>query len=180
MLCYTDLKTAKVAKYHSWDTWSSARNLRRKQINQHFDLGRISRILDKRIFRGLLVNRVVYRWVKAPLGKLEWVSRTTLISNVKGGPCALIEIMKPVANGPWTLTIIQERLEAVLYEMTQVFLLVYSRKCAPFQWSNDQAVVGGLSGHGFSPRKLWREVEKEANRTLEGFPRSFQLKSPRM
>lgn len=175
-LYHTDLGAAEAVELRRWGTWSSPRNVRQKQINQHFDLGRISRILDKIIFRGLLGNRVIFRWSKAPRGKLE--SKTTLISDVKRGPCTLIEVVKPLTNGPWTLAIIQEFLEATLFEMTEVFFLMYSRNCAPFQQANNQAWIGGLSRHEILPRKLWREVEKEANRTLKGFQRPWQLRSP--
>ena len=175
-LYHTDLGAAEAVELRKWGTWSSPRNVRQKQINQHFDLGRISRILGKIIFRGLLGNCLIFRWSKVSRGKLE--SKTTLVSDVERGPCALIEVVKPFINGPWTLGIIQESLEATLYEMTDVFFLMYSRNCAPFQRANNQAWIGGLSRHEFLPRKLWREVGKEATRTLKGFQRPWQLRSP--
>ena len=94
---------------------------------------------------------MIFRWSKAPTGKLE--SKTTLISDVERGPCALIEVVKPLTNGPWTLAIIQVFLEATRYKMTEVFYLMYSRNCASFQRANNQAAIGGLSRHEFLPKK---------------------------
>lgn len=176
---HTDFKATEAANFRRWDTWSSARNLRPKLINQHFNLGYVYRILDALLFNGLLGKGVVLRWVETPVGKTDWLSRTTLISDAKRGPCALVEVMKPLANGPWTLATVQECLEAVLCEMTHVFFLMYHRNCGLSQWSNNRVAIGGQPGHGSSFRKLLRRVEQEANRTLKGFPRSWQLSSPR-
>ncbi len=151
-----------------WDIWSSPRNFRRKQIIQYFNLRYISRILNKLLFPGLSGNRMVLRWVETSVRKTDWLSRTTLISDAKGEPYALVEVMKPVADGPWTHAIIQECLEAMLIEMAKIYFLMYSNY--------------GLchEGHpGSSFRKLLRRVEEEANRILKGFPRPWQLRSPR-
>ena len=163
MLNHTDLKATKAAKRPTWETWSSPHNLRRKQINQDFSLDCIFRILDQRIFRGLLGNRVVLRWIEPPMGKLHWLSRISLTSDAKRGPCLLIEVMKPIANGPWRHEIIQKRLEALLYEMTQIFILIYNCDPVPFLWSKHQTVG---RGHGWL--RILHKVEQEANRTLKG------------
>ena len=165
---HTDPKATEAANLRKWDTWSSARNLRPKQINQHFNLEYVYRILDKLLFDGLLGKGVVLRWVETPVGKTDWLSRTTLISDAKRGPCALVEVMKPLANGPWTLEIVQECLEAVLCEMTHMFFLMYSCIGGLSQWSNNRVAIGGEPGRGSSFRKLLRRVEREANRTLKG------------
>ena len=94
-LYYTGPKATKANMLCKWHTWSSYPNLRRKQINQYFDLGYVSRMLDGVLFRGLLRNCMVLRW-KAPNGKLDCLSRTTLISDATRGPRARIEIMKPL------------------------------------------------------------------------------------
>ena len=168
---HTDLKAA---KFSTWNTWSLPSSIRRKQINQYFHLGHISRIFDDLLFRGLLKKRLVLRWVEPSTGKPEWLSRTTLISDVKRGPCALIEVVKSPAHGPWTVPTIQEYLEALLHEMTKVFFLM-PENCASFARSKDQAATGGLSGQEVSAGKLWREMELDANRKLKGFPRLWQL-----
>ena len=168
-LYYTGPKATEAANLQRWDIWSSPRNLRRKQIIQYFNLRYISRILDKILLHGLSGNRMVLRWVETSVRKTDWLSRTTLISDAKGEPYVLVEVMKPVANGPWTHAIIQECLEAMLFEMAKMYFLMYSRNC-------------GLcdEGHpGSSFRKLLRRVEEEANRILEGFPRPWQLRNPR-
>lgn len=61
-------------------------------------------------------------------------------------------------------------LEAVLHEMTKVIFLMFLN-CAPFARSKNQAAIGGLSGHGVSAGKLWREMELEADRKFKGLPR---------
>ena len=179
MLYHTNSKATKAASLRSWDTWSSHASLRRKQIKQHFGLGYFSRILDQVIFCGLLSNRVVLRWLKAPKGKLDWLSRTTLISDAKRGPCYLIEVTKPLANGPWTQEIIQERMNAVLYGMTQAFVLMHRHNCVSYQRLVGRDVSGGQSGYGSMLRKLLRGLEEEANRTLKGLPKLWRLRSPR-
>lgn len=177
-LYHTGLEATKAIELHKWYTWSGPPNIRRKQINQHFDLGHISRILDKIIFHGLLGNYVVLRWVEAPTKDLDWLCRTTLISDHKRGPCDFIEVMKPVTNGPWTLVIIQECLEAMLLEMTRVFFEMYIRDCVSFQGSNNPVVCGRKSRNGSLFRKLVRGVEQEANRTLKGLSRPWHLRRP--
>lgn len=160
MLYHTNSKATKAASLRSWDTWSPHASLRRKQIKQHFGLGYFSRILDQVLFCGLLSNRVVLRWVKAPKGKL-------------------IEVTKPLANGPWTQAIIQERMNAVLYGMTQAFVLMHRHNCVSFQRLVGRDVSGGQSGYGSMFQKLLQRLEKEANRRLKGLPKSWQLRSPR-
>lgn len=103
----TDLKATEAAKLSTRNTWSSPPSLRRKQINRYFHLGPISCIFDDLIFFEVLGQRLVLRWVKPPTGKPEWLSRITVISDVKRWPCALIEVVKPPAHGPWTVAIIQ-------------------------------------------------------------------------
>lgn len=177
---HTDLKAIGAPKLSRWDTWLSLPNFRRKQTNQNFGLRHLSSILDEKIFEGLLRNCVLLRWVEAPMGKLDWLGRTTLISDAKRGPCTLIEVMKPLPNGPWTHKIMQERLDAVLYELTRVYFLMYIRNCVPYQRSNNRAASGRQPGHGSLFSDLLQKVEQEANRKLRGLPRPWQLRrSPR-
>lgn len=172
---HTDPKATKAINIRIWETWSSYPSLRRKQINQHLGLRYISRIFDGIFFRGLLRNRVVLKWAKTPTERLDCLSRTTLILDVIQGPRALIEVMKPVINGPWALAAIQSRLEAILYEMTLVYSLMHSRDCVSFQRSNNRAASGRKSSLGSIARQLIREAEQEANRILKGFPRRWDL-----
>ena len=176
---HTDPHAAKAVKRRGWDTWSSPSSLRRKQINQHFGLGKLYRTLDEELFSGLLGNRVVLRWVEAPSLKLDWLSRTILISDPKRGPRPLIEVMRPLSNGPWTLEIIQERSNAVLYEMTRLHYLMYNRNCISLLQLNTRAMRGGRSGDGALFRRLLRKVEQEANCKLKGLQRRWQLISTR-
>lgn len=178
-LHHTDLEATKATELRNWYTWSRRPNLRRKQINQHFDLGRVSRKFDKILFRGLLSKRVVLRWVEAPVKNVDWLSRTTSKSDAKRGPYTLIEVRKPVANGPWTLAIIQESLEAMLFEMTSVFFVMYIHNGIPFQRSHNRAKSRNQSVHGSSFRSLLRRVEKEAKGTIKGLSRQWQLNIPR-
>lgn len=178
-LFHTDPHAAKAVKRRGWDTWSLPRSLRRKQINQHFGLGKLYRILDEELFSGLLGNRVVLRWVEAPSLKLDRLSRTILISDPKRGPRPVIEVMRPLPNGPWTLEIIQERSNALLYEMTQLYYLMNNRNCISLLQLNTRAMRGGRSGDGALFRKLLRKVEQEANCKLKGLPRPWQLISTR-
>lgn len=177
-LYHTGRKTTKAIMLCKWHTWSSHRNLRQKQINQDFDLGYVSRILDGVLFRGSLGNCVELKW-EAPKEKLDCLSRTTLITDARRGHRVRIEIMKPLANGPWTLEIMQERLDALLYEMTRVFSLMNTRNRVPFQRSNKRygrSASGRRFGYGFLSRRLLREVQRKANRTLKGLPRPWDLR----
>ena len=173
----TGFHATAAAKLRGWDTWSWPTNLRQKQINQHFNLRYVYHIFNERLFHNLLSN-VVLRWVEAPTGKLDWLSRTILISDPKRGPYALIEIEKPMSNGPWTLAIIQELLNAVLYEMTQVFYSMYGHNYISFRLLGNRARSAAQSGNRALFRDLVQEVEREANTTLKGLPRLWQLVSP--
>lgn len=134
------------------------------------------RILDNVLFGGLLGDIVVLRWVEALTGEPDRPSKTALILDVKRGPLYLIEVMRPrVANGPWTPAIIQNYFEAMLYEMTTIFFLKYIRTDVPFQRSSSRAPRNGRLGNGSQFRKFLREVEQEANRTLKGLPKRWQL-----
>lgn len=164
-LYHTDFKATEAAEFRKWETWLSPRNFRRKQINQHFDLPYVFRIFDGLLFRGRLRNLVVLRWVDAPMGKPEQLSRNTSITDIRRWPCALIELTRSLCNGPWAGATIQERLEAMLYEMTRVYFLMY--------------ISRGQSGHGPLFRKFLRRVEEEANHTLRGFSGLWQMESPR-
>ncbi len=84
-------------------------------------------------------------WVETSVRKTDWLSRTTLISDAKGEPYALVEVVKPVATGPWTHAVIQECLEAMLFEMAKIYFLMYS---------NCGLCHEGYSGSSF--RKLLR------------------------
>lgn len=159
------------ASVRRWKTWSSYPNPRRKQIKQYFGLPYISRILDEIIFRGQLGNHVLLRWVE----RLDCSSRTTLISDAKRGPHILIEVMKPITDGPWTPEIMQQRLEAVLSAMTNVAFQMYIRDCVPFQQMTNRAAKGRKSGYDSLYRKFLRGVEQEANLKLKGLPRLWDL-----
>ena len=159
---YTGTKATEAASIYRWKIWLLYHNLRRKQINQSFRLRDVYGIFDDSIFGGLLGNRVVLRWVEAPTGKLDRLSKITSIPDVKQGLRLLIEVMKPVVNGPWPIAIIQDLLEAVLYQMTQIYCLYFFS----FQGSNNPA----------TSRRILREVEQEANRNLKGLPREWNIK----
>ena len=178
-LHYTVFDATEATELGKWYTWARGPNIRRKQINQHFGLGHVFRILDKILFRGLLSKCVVLRWVEAPVEKMDWLSRTTWKSDATRGPYALIEVRKPVANGPWTLAIMQECLESMLFEMTWVVFVMYIHNAVPFQRSYDRAKSGKQSVTGSSFRSLLREVRKEAKSTLGGLSRPWLLRIPR-
>lgn len=161
----TDRKATQVAALHDWKTWLSLPNFRRRQINQHFGLWYVFRIVNELLFYDRLDSLVVLRWVDGPIGKLEQLSRTTFITDVKRGPYALIELTRPLRNGPLSEEVIQERLEAMLYEMTGVYSLLF--------------ISRGQSGNGPLCRQFLQRVQDEANHTLSGFSRQWQLKSSR-
>ncbi len=174
-LYQTSSKATEASMLRKWDTW--LRNLRPKQINQYFGLRYIFRILDNILFHGLLCTSVVLKWRARLMGQLPRPSRTTLILDAKRGPRALIEVMKPLTNGPWTHTIMQERLNALLNEMKQVFFILHSRNGISFSRSNSRAASGRLSENGSSWRKLLREAEGKANHLLKGLPRPWNLRN---
>ncbi len=174
-LYHTSSKAIEAAMLRKWDTW--LRNLRPKQINQYFGLRYIFRIVDNLLFHGLLCTFVVLKWRAPSMGQLPRPSRTTLILDTKRRPRALIEVMKPLTNGPWTHTIMQERLNALLSEMTQVFFMLHTRNGIPFSRSNSRAASGRLSKHGSSWRTLLREAEGKANHLLKGLPRPWNLRN---
>lgn len=167
----------KAAQLLKWGTWSSPRSTRRSQINQHFGLRYVFRILDKILFCGLLDKCVVLKWVDNPMEDLGWLSRLSMISDAKRGPHALIRIVKPVATGTWTHEILQARLEAMLFEMTRAFFVIYVHNCIAFQRPGYRAASGRQSEHATLFKKLLREVEQEANCTLKGLSRPWQVTS---
>lgn len=171
---HTKPRATKASMLSRWGTWSSYRNVRQKQINQYFSLEYVFRMFDGILFRGLLRHCVKLEW-QVPTGKLDYLSRT-IFSDTRRGPCILIEVMEPLTNGPWTVAVLQERLDALLYEMTQVFYLMICRNCAPFQWSSERAASELRSKYGSSFRKHLREVKQEANRSLKGLPRPWNLR----
>lgn len=170
---HTKPRATKASMLSRWGTWSSYRNVRQKQVNQYFSLGYVFRIFDRILFRGLLRHCVKLEW-QAPTGKLDCLSRT-MFSDTRRGPCILIEIMEPLTNGPWTVAVLQERLDALLYEMTQVLFPMICRNCVPFQRSSKRAASGLRSKYGSSFRKLLREVKQEANCSLKGLPKPWNL-----
>ena len=96
-LHHTNPKATRASMLLRWGTWSFYPNVRRKQINQYFDLGYVFRMFDGILFHGLLRDCVRLKW-QAPKGKLDCLSRTTLISDPRRGACALIEITEPLGN----------------------------------------------------------------------------------
>ena len=162
-LYHTRQKATKARMLRRWDTWLLYRNLRQKQINQYFDLQYVLRIFDGIHFRGLLRDDVVVKW-KDPKEMLGCLSRTSFDEDARRGPFVLIEIMKPPVNGPWTLTIIRERLGALRYEMARIYFQLHRRHCVSFQQSKNRTARGGRSGYGSSFKKFFQEVEQEANR----------------
>lgn len=149
---YTKPGATKASMLSRWGTWSSYRNVRQKQINQYFGLRYVFRMFDEILFHGLLRHCVKLEW-QTPTGKLDCLSRTVISDNPRG-PCVLIEIMDPLTNGPWTVAVLQERLDALLYEMTQVFFLVIRRNCVHFPRSSKRAASGLRSKSGSSLGKL--------------------------
>ena len=156
-----------------WVTWSRYSNFRPKQINRHFDLRLVCSILDEVIFDGVLGNCVVLRW-GALTGKPDWSSRT-IVADTKRGPRLLIVVMKPLAKGTWTNAIMQGRLEALLYAMTEVVFLMHRYSRVPFQPSNDLAEHGQRSGKRSSLKKMLRDVEQQANQWLR-LPKRWNLR----
>lgn len=171
---HTKPRATKASMLSRWGTWSSYRNIRQKQINKYFSLGYVFRMFDGIFFHGLLRQCVKLEW-QTPTGKLDCLSRT-MISDTRRGPCILIEIMEPLTYGPWTFAVLQRRLEDLLYEMTQVFFLMICRDCVPSQRSSKRAASGLRSKYGSSFEKLLREVKQEANRSLKGLPRPWNLR----
>ena len=105
---------------------------------------------------------------------VDWLSSTALKSDAERGLHALIDVRKPVAYETWTLTIMQECLESMLFEMTWVFLVVYIHNGVPFQRSYYLAASGGQCGHGSSFKILVEEVARDANGTLKELLRPWQ------
>ena len=173
-LYHTNRKATIAIMLRRWSIWSRYSNFRRKQINRHFDLRRVFSILDEVIFHGLEGSRVRLRW-EAPRGKPDWSSRIT-IADTKQGPRPSIVVMKPFDKGPWTNAIMQDRLEVLLYAMTQVFFLVHHCNCVPSQPSNDLDAHGQRYGKRSSWKKLLRGVERKADRLLKGLPRRWNLR----
>ena len=177
-LYYASPKAIEAIMLCKWHKWSSYPNLRRKQINQYFDLWYVFRMLDGILFQGMLRNCVLLKW-RTPKGKLDCRSRTKVITDARRGPCVRIEVTKPLVNGPWTLAIMQERLNVLLYEMTQVFFLMNSRTCVPSQRSNkrcNRASNGRQFGYGSLFKKSLQEVDQKANRILKGPPGQWDLR----
>ena len=137
-LYHTGPKATEAHMLNRWNTWSFYRNVRRKQINQYFDLWYIFDIIDALLFQERLRNRVMLMW-KAPTGKLDWPSRIPLILVTKKEPRVFIEIKKPLTDGPWTLAIIQECLEALLNEMAKLYFFMIRLSNSPFRLSIDRA-----------------------------------------
>ena len=100
--------------------------------------------------------------------KMDGLSKTTWKSDTQRGPYALIEVRKPIANGPWTPAIIKACLESMLFELTFVFFVMYIHNGVPFQRSNYRAASGAQSGNGSSFESFLQEVEGEADGTLRG------------
>ena len=169
-LCHALFKATKANKAsmrHEVEVWLSYRNLRQKQKNQGFDIQRIFRRLDGVLFDGLLRHRVIVEWID-PKEMPDRLSRTGLTSDARRGPCLLIEVAKPLINGPWTLTNIRARLDALVDEMTQIYYELYCRNSIRVQLSNKGAVRGRRSP---SFKKLLREVKQEADPIFERLPR---------
>ena len=176
-LYITNLEAMKAAQLRRWGTWSSLRSIRRSQINQHFGLRYVFRVFDKLLFRGLLDGCVKLEWVETPTENLGWLSRNSMISDAKRGPYVFIQIVKPAATGTWTHATLQERLEAMLFEMTQVFFVIYIQNGIPFQRPGYRAASGRQSGDGILFENLLQGVKQEADRTLIGFSRPWQVRS---
>ena len=169
---HTHPKAAKATMLRNLARWLSYPNFRRKQIKQSFDLGFVSRMLNTIFFGGLLHDRVKLKW-KDPMGKPDYLSRTELTYDDRRGPCAEIEIVKPLTNGPWTPAMVLERYNALLCGMTWTFSEIYGGNCVLFQQSNNRAARGWRSGYGSPFERLLREVEQEANRIPKGLPRPW-------
>ena len=173
-LCHTKRKATKAKMLCRWETWSRYSNFRPKQINEHFDLRLVFSIFNEILFHGRLGSRVMLSW-GAPTGKPDWTSRIS-IADAKRGPRPSIEVMKPLAKGPWTNAIMQDRLEALLYAMTKVSFLMHCCNCIPFQPSDGLAAHGQRSGKRSSWNKILRDVERKANRLLKGLPTQWNLR----
>lgn len=160
-------KATKAKNLHRLEVWLLYRNLRQKQKNRYFDLQLIFRILDGRLFDGLLRHRVIVEWID-PKEMPDRLSRTSLTSDARRGSYLLIEITKPLTSGPWTLGIIRARLDALVDEMAQIYYELNYRDFVCFQHPNKRAVRGLWS----SPfKKLLREVKQEADSIFKGLPR---------
>lgn len=167
------------ARLRKWGTWSSPRGIRRTQINQRFGLRYVFRIFDKILFRGLLDKCVKLKWVETPVEKLDWLSRTSSISDTERGPRACIQIVKSAATGTWTDATLQERLEAMLFEMTQVFFVIFIQSCIPLQRPDYRGASRSHSGDGALFENLLQGVKQEADRTLTGLSRPWQVTNRR-
>ena len=165
-------RAGEASMLNRWNTWASWPNYRRKLNNQNFSLWCVFHIFDSTLFHGLVPKNVKLRWVDPPIGKPGWLSRTVLKSDAKRGYCLSIEIMKPQTKGTWTNAIMQERLEALLLEMTEVLFFMQSCSCIPFQQS-----VGRVASFGnrSSRRKMLRATEKKANLLLKGLPKPWKM-----
>ena len=174
-LCHIQLRADKASMLRKLARWLWCTNFRRKQLNQHFDLGYVFPILNVLFFDGMLHDRVKLKW-KHPMGKLDYLSRTKLTVDARRGLCTEVEIVKPLTNGPWTPAMVLERYNALLYGMTWSFSKIYCRNCVLFQQSNKRAARGRGSGHGSPFKRLLREVKQEANRISKGLPRPWDFR----
>ena len=173
-LGHTERKATKAEMLRRWKTWSRYSSFRRKQIKRRFNLRRVLSIFNEILFHGGLGSRVVLTWA-APTGKPDWPSRIAIV-DAKQGPRLSIEVMEPLAKGPWTNAIMQDRLEALLYAMTKVSFLMNRCNCVHFQPSDDPAVHGQRSDKCSSWNKKLRDVERKANRMLKGLPNQWNLR----
>ena len=174
-LYQTHLRAAKATMLRRLTTWLSHPNFRRKQIKRYFQLGYVFPMLNIIFFDGLLHGRVKLKW-KDPMGKLDCLSRTKLISDDRRGLCAEIEIVKPLTNGPWSPATVLERYNALLYGMTRAFFEIYGPDCVLFLQSKNRAARGRRSGYGSPFERLLREVKQEANRISKGLPRTWDFR----
>ena len=172
---HAHLKAAKATKLRNLARWLSYPNFRRKQIKQSFDLGFVFRMLNTIFFGNLLHDRVKLKW-KDPMGKLDYLSKTTLTFDDRRGPCAEIEIGKPLTNGPWTPAMALARYNALLHSMTWAFSEIYCPNCVLFQQSNNRAARGRRSGYGSPFERLLQEVKQEANRISKELPRPWDFR----
>ena len=142
-------------------------NIRSIRLKKDFRLKSFLRLFNLYFFRGLLGNQIDVKWAEVRPNQPTWSGRATLQTDARGHQRVLIRIRRP-SKEFWGETTVQEVLATLLVEMVSAMFLLYACHCL--------SCLG--IGQEMSKAKLVTALEEEANRSLTGFTKPWQLKDP--
>lgn len=144
---------------------------RSKMFSGKHDLDFFFRLFDDCFFRGALRALVSVVWI------LSTDERSHTRPHENDKTKAVISIVERKDHEQWNQQKFHETLCTLLHEMTQAVFLTLVCQCSCCWCRVTKAMTWGVQGHGPISLRFLQAVEKEANRSLRGMEREWNLES---